>query len=502
MILAGISIATLTGENGVLNKASKAGEETKKAKYEEILKIIGNELQADKILEHLTNKDYMDRYEEKIKADKTFEEALVTREDDETIQVITKEGYVYLITMDKVEYIGIDGEKRPPNLKKSDVEFKVAPSEWTKNDVSVEIISKIEGYTLQYSIDNRKTWSEYLTSVTMTENGTIYARLWDGTNGGGSTSENITNIDKTGPKVSLSTEEINSDSIKLIVTANDEQSGLAENGTYQYYLEDTLKATETSNYYTFTGVAGKLNYTLRVVVKDKLGNETQESIEIMKPLSITNLIEGNYVNYVDKKGIVRKSIVLYNNSDYGIQIITEDTVEDVILGDSDFNTARESYNNVESILDIKANEYLNITYASGARCVGSSPNNTNLETGYYSNGYGYMSDYNGTLKNADTNDKIDYNKMRRLGIANIDNRQSYWIPSRYILAATYSTSFYIYGINASGNWCHVQLCEIQNGGINDSTSSTLGLRPVFTLKPEIKIIGGTGTSNDPYILGE
>ena len=28
LILAGISIATLTGENGILNKASKAGEKT------------------------------------------------------------------------------------------------------------------------------------------------------------------------------------------------------------------------------------------------------------------------------------------------------------------------------------------------------------------------------------------------------------------------------------------------------------------------------------------
>ena len=34
LILAGISIATLIGENGVLIKASKAGEETKKAEYE------------------------------------------------------------------------------------------------------------------------------------------------------------------------------------------------------------------------------------------------------------------------------------------------------------------------------------------------------------------------------------------------------------------------------------------------------------------------------------
>ena len=44
LILAGISIATLTGENGVLTKAGKAKEETKKAEYEEVLNIIGNRI--------------------------------------------------------------------------------------------------------------------------------------------------------------------------------------------------------------------------------------------------------------------------------------------------------------------------------------------------------------------------------------------------------------------------------------------------------------------------
>ncbi len=46
LILSGISIASLTGENGVLTKASLAGEETKKKQYEEVLKIIGNRTTA------------------------------------------------------------------------------------------------------------------------------------------------------------------------------------------------------------------------------------------------------------------------------------------------------------------------------------------------------------------------------------------------------------------------------------------------------------------------
>ena len=44
LILAGISIATLVGENGILAKANTAKEESKKAEYEEVLRIIGNRI--------------------------------------------------------------------------------------------------------------------------------------------------------------------------------------------------------------------------------------------------------------------------------------------------------------------------------------------------------------------------------------------------------------------------------------------------------------------------
>ncbi len=46
LILAGISIATLTGENGILSKVVAANEESKKKEYEEILKIIGNRVKS------------------------------------------------------------------------------------------------------------------------------------------------------------------------------------------------------------------------------------------------------------------------------------------------------------------------------------------------------------------------------------------------------------------------------------------------------------------------
>ena len=47
LILAGISIAMLTGENGILTKATTAKDETKKAQYKEVLELIGLGLRSE-----------------------------------------------------------------------------------------------------------------------------------------------------------------------------------------------------------------------------------------------------------------------------------------------------------------------------------------------------------------------------------------------------------------------------------------------------------------------
>ncbi len=66
LILAGISIATLTGENGAIQKARRAKEETKKAEYKEELIIIGNGLQPDRVINNWKLQIYMNNYKEKI----------------------------------------------------------------------------------------------------------------------------------------------------------------------------------------------------------------------------------------------------------------------------------------------------------------------------------------------------------------------------------------------------------------------------------------------------
>ena len=232
--------------------------------------------------------------------------------------------------------------------------------------------------------------------------------------------------------------------------------------------------------------------------------------------TIEKLTAGEYVNYIDKNGDTIKCIVLYdtnynttNSTDYGVQIITADTVENVQLGNGTgstqtnnatyFNTARNSYNNAISTLNTKANSYLNTTYASSARCVGSVPNNPSSEaSGYFTSSYTYMSSYNGTFKNADTNYTSDWNQMKALNIYNLG--KYYWLASRLVNSFSSVTGFNVRLVDTDGNLYSNSLCNVMSSSIANSYGYSHGFRPVFTLKSGIGITGGAGTSDSPYTL--
>lgn len=679
LILAGISIAMISGQNGIFTQANKAKEETKKAEYKEALEAIRPGLDVERIIDELSNKEFIDRYEEEIKNNNNFEDATVTRKDEETIRVITKEGYVYEITPEGVKYIGHQGEDTPPDLQETDIEFTMNPSTPTRGSVKVGINTKISGYTLQYSTNEGKTWSNYTGEVTVTDNGPIYARLinnldetggyatgnvenidrlapntftpsvtsttntitltgsttdaartetdgssgikayyfsrdngstWEPANGqaetsytfnnltqntkyqlkmkavdeagnetetntiskttgtvpgltqndttfsyspstptsgnvlvtitttvgagytlqystdetktwnnyttavtmtnngviyarlidskgqaGEYTTGNVTNIDRTPPTVTISTSDITAASAKLNVTASD-SSGIE---SYKYYLGNELKSTSASSSYNFTGLASGTSYTLKVIVTDKAGLTTEKSTTITTLKTVSDLKAGNRVYYIDKNGVTRECIVLYDSSSsYGIQIITVNTVDTVTLGSTDSNTAINSYNSAITNLNAKADNYLNTTYASSARCVGSVPNNKNAESGYMTEdplGYNTSNKY----KAKDTNHTTDYNQMEALEITKSNN--DYWLASRqFILQGAIAYNFCIKRIDNSGKLQQLgyALFTVAYKQVKGN-SYTNGFRPVFTLKPGIKITGGDGI-NTPYTL--
>ena len=111
LILAGISIAMLSGENGILTKSSTAKEETIIKNYQEQLGIIWMGVKVENTNTSTLNGEILKQVKDEIEKDSNFEGATVEIIDD-IIEVTTKEGYIFHIIDGKVEYVGVDGEEK------------------------------------------------------------------------------------------------------------------------------------------------------------------------------------------------------------------------------------------------------------------------------------------------------------------------------------------------------------------------------------------------------
>ena len=380
---------------------------------------------------------------------------------------------------------------------------------WSGGQASITLTTDT-GLKIQYQVGGTTgTWTTIDSGGQVTglnHNDTVYARLWDEKNAGTAASVEIRDTGK--PSVSVSTSNLTSNSVTLTVTASDAETGLATSETYTYYLNNGSATPSTSNTHNYTGLTDGTTYELKVVVKDKAGNTQEASTTITTvSMSIANVLEeGNYVNYIDNSGTTRKSIVLYDSSsEYGIQIITQNTVENVSFGDrNSFENTKQSYNSVVSTLNTRARAYLNTTYASSARCVGTLPNNPDYETsGWYTSSSSWFSSYNGQFKSPTDNYLADYNQMSQLNIIRSDY---------YYYFASLRTGE---GPNTGYDqiWFGTMYYSLEDdivdfvgiAGVYENTTAyampDFGVRPVFTLNTNLKVTGGSGTEGDPYTLG-
>ena len=85
--------------------------------------------------------------------------------------------------------------------------------------------------------------------------------------------------DTTPPSISLQTRSTEN-TITVVVTAEDE-SGLAEEETYTYYIDDLQQGVATTeNTKEYTGLQPSTDYTIKVVVKDKFENTAEETAQV------------------------------------------------------------------------------------------------------------------------------------------------------------------------------------------------------------------------------
>lgn len=214
--------------------------------------------------------------------------------------------------------------------------------------------------------------------------------------------------------------------------------------------------------------------------------------------------------------------VLYNDETHGLQIVSDDNVENVTLGfndptvtadeftydgslslTNDFKKAAASYNSAVDTLNKKAEDYKG-TKAIDARSIGSIAT-LNGEgkfqgdtSGMFTGTESYLETYslNGIFKDTDTNYNEDVNQMKALGLRAVNHT---WLASRYVNSDSSNTYFdvrYLFSSTVNVR----KLCYVDTSGSKGTGSSAFGLRPVFLLSSDVVISSGDGSENNPYVI--
>ena len=106
-----------------------------------------------------------------------------------------------------------------------------------------------------------------------------YLNIMSGNGSGEENPDEPDEPDTTPPSISLQTSSTEN-TITVVVTATDE-SGLAEEETYTYYLDNVQQGVATTeSTKTYTGLQPSTEYTIKVVVKDKFGNTAEETAQV------------------------------------------------------------------------------------------------------------------------------------------------------------------------------------------------------------------------------
>ena len=256
----------------------------------------------------------------------------------------------------------------------------------------------------------------------------------------------------------------------------------------------------------------KNNYqSYNIINQNKESNIIVAEMEKEDNLAIDILKEGDYVNYIDSSGNTIICRVLYdNNSQYGLQIISDKSVCLMSLGSTIQEQRKLSYNNAVDELNSKAKEYMNTNLSDNARCVGSNPSTPDDKSQYYKINDKTMEWLNEKrqYKNPDDNYKIDLEQMKELEIININT--DYWLASR--CGFTYETKyenfsfissidFAVRKVTNTGELSSTVIIGVTKSGINGGVIGSSNIRPVFYIKSNVNVINGNGTKDLPYVLG-
>ena len=280
LILAGITLNMVIGENGIFAKATNAKNKTEVAQYEEELRMSILEMQTDSATNGLEfNIDTIRKnIKQKIKELQNTDDIEITSaEESETIEGIYK-GYEFTIDEKYVAHIG----EKSTGIR---ILTNIEPTGWTKGPVKVNITVKSNNGLAKIRPENEEEIdvggkTEYvITKENITQNTKFKYEVTD--NQGTTTNKTIEikNIDTNAPtKCEIEKTENTEEGLKITVNAEDAESEIEK---IEYYVskkdENKYQKYETNPIKLESGT-----YNIYAIAYDKAGNTKQSSTQNIK----------------------------------------------------------------------------------------------------------------------------------------------------------------------------------------------------------------------------
>ena len=295
LILAGVSISMVLGENGVIKRAEMAANRAKIDANVEKIKI--SQMTASAF-----GNGTLDEVIQQLVEDGVIENTgSANKIDDNTAIIKTKDGQTFEITTGTVEYVNTEGMETPPSYADGNISYAKSPNdEYTNQDVEVSLSKNVEGnFTIQYSLDG-VNYVDYSEPIKFAQNGTLYYCLRNAVyNKNNYGRVEIESIDKDKPEINSFTVDNTSKVSSKVLTIDATDSGVS--GIKGYYIgtsntEPALSDFVASNTKTIT-----TNGTYYAWVIDKANNisDKKEIVESNIVYTVgTSVNVGSYSFYV------------------------------------------------------------------------------------------------------------------------------------------------------------------------------------------------------------
>lgn len=290
LILAGVSIATLSGDNGILNQATTSKEETIKAQLKEEIELAIAAIKAEELpkgnpvtLESLAGKE--EGEEGQLEKAEELQKGTITAKLGEPGIVGEYKGYNY--TIDGNFKVTIEGTITgiSINYSLSTEDGILETDKYTNKDVTLTInASSTNGNIVSITgLEGLEKNEDGTYTIKITRNGTYTVIVTDSAGTEKTKKITIDNIDRDNPEISgltISNQTTTGFTIEVVATDKEETEESAKSGIekYEYKINGSTKDTINKNSYTVKGLESATNYNVEVIVYDGAGNTNSGTI--------------------------------------------------------------------------------------------------------------------------------------------------------------------------------------------------------------------------------